>query len=340
MGEFELPDEVREEARTAWHRYLDELNSFRPDLHRYCLKLTRDLWDAEDLVQDTLLRGFSTLGSVHHAILNPRGYLLRIASNLWIDTMRRRGAEASALSAAANEPAPSAPSPVEITDVRSAGAALMKHLSPQQRAAVVLKDVFDMSLEETAGVLSTTVGAVKAALHRGRSRLSEPAPTSTRRPTPSVALVDRFVERLNARDLDGLLTLMLDTGSVQTGYLLEVGRNEFEAKGGWFWSAVYGHPTRPRKLQAWDLRNERILFQDEPICIALNTRDGVEALTSVMRFEEEDGRISRVHAYSSPELVHAMGEALGLPVRSFGLYRPPTPGPGKYWPTPAEGDSQ
>jgi len=47
----------------------------------------------------------------------------------------------------------------------------LQRLSPQERAAVVLKEVFDMTLEEIADLLATTTGAVKAALHRGRDRL-------------------------------------------------------------------------------------------------------------------------------------------------------------------------
>ena len=46
-------------------------------------------------------------------------------------------------------------------------------LSPQERAAVVLKDVFDLSLEEIAEALGSTVGGVKAALHRGRGKLAD-----------------------------------------------------------------------------------------------------------------------------------------------------------------------
>src|SRR5262245_19023975 len=47
---FELPDDIRREAQAAWHRYLVLLTPFRPDLHRYCRRLTGDVWDAEDLV--------------------------------------------------------------------------------------------------------------------------------------------------------------------------------------------------------------------------------------------------------------------------------------------------
>ena len=57
--------------------------------------------------------------------------------------------------------------------VRSAGAVLLHRLPPRERAALILKEVFDMSLEETAEVLETTVGAVKSALHRGRAKLRE-----------------------------------------------------------------------------------------------------------------------------------------------------------------------
>src|SRR5260370_21956080 len=96
MGDLELPDGLRDELRGAWHRYIDRLAPLRPALHGYCRRLSGNLWDAEDLVQDTLLRAFRTLGSVHARIENPRAYLLRTATNLWIDTVRRRGSEATA----------------------------------------------------------------------------------------------------------------------------------------------------------------------------------------------------------------------------------------------------
>lgn len=88
-----LTDDLRDETRTAWHIYLDSLNSFRPGLFRACLKLTRDVFDAEDLAHDTLIRGFANLGIAHQPIRNPRAYLLRIATNLWIDRVRRRELE-------------------------------------------------------------------------------------------------------------------------------------------------------------------------------------------------------------------------------------------------------
>ena len=58
----ELSQDFAEEVRRAWHRFLQRTEPCRPDLHRYCRSLTGSVWDAEDLVQDTLLRPFAKLG--------------------------------------------------------------------------------------------------------------------------------------------------------------------------------------------------------------------------------------------------------------------------------------
>src|SRR5690606_3924640 len=83
----------------------------------------------------------------------------------------------------------------------------------QERAAVVLKDVFELSLEEIAEALSTTVGAVKAALHRGRGKLEQPDPDIPRRAVPEV--VTAFCEAFNARDIPRITALLHDHASVE-----------------------------------------------------------------------------------------------------------------------------
>ena len=64
MDEIKLPDEMRDVLRAGWHRYLDQVQPLRPQLHAYCRRLTRDLWDAEDLVQESLLKAFGMLGRI------------------------------------------------------------------------------------------------------------------------------------------------------------------------------------------------------------------------------------------------------------------------------------
>src|SRR5262245_17835002 len=159
-SESELPGIVR----GSWHRFLDSYEPLRPELYRYCRHLTRSPWDAEDLAQDALTRAFVTLGQLGAAPPNPRAWLFRVASDLWIDQMRRRH--------------PEVPLPPELAEsgrdpmaAREAAGALLGQLSPQERAAVVLKDVFELSLEEVAETLSTTTGTVKTALHRARGKL-------------------------------------------------------------------------------------------------------------------------------------------------------------------------
>ena len=206
---------------------------------------------------------------------------------------------------------------------------------------MLLKDAFDMSLEEIAGVLATSVGAVKAALHRGRGRLQEPeGGPASRRPAPSAALVDRFVARYNAADKAGLIALMLDGGSVENvGCSVELGPREgFARKEGWFHKAVYGHDEWPAEFQYEATRMERTLYEGEPVALGLVTRRGREALEQVLRFEEHEGSILRLRGYAfCPETMREVGETLGLRVRT-GLYRYPTPEPGVSYRLETAGD--
>jgi len=197
--------------------------------------------------------------------------------------------------------------------VRDAGEALLRHLAPQERAAVLLKDVFDMSLEETAAVLGTSTGAVKAALHRGRARLSDVEQAATGRPAPSTSVIDRFVALYHARDVDGLVALMLDGGAVEmNGVHNEFGREDFTRPHGWFFHTVIGigGMDAPR-VHRW----ERRAFHGEPLVVQLTQIGGREQLTSVLRFETDGDKVARVQCYTfCPNAVREVGQALGLEV--------------------------
>jgi RNA polymerase sigma-70 factor (ECF subfamily) len=334
VSEFQLTDPLRDEMRASWHRFLDLLTPFRPALHAYCRRLAGNLWDGEDLAQDTLLRSFGALAQLHDPVRNPRAYVLRTATHLWIDKLRRRESEAAAL---AETDAPTAASS-DPGAVRDAGQALLQRLAPRERAAVILKDVFDLSLEESAEVLETTIGAVKAALHRGRARLREPEPESDpKRPLPSPALVDRFVELFNAEDKPGLLKLVLDNATVENvGIGMEWGADGHRSPKSWFEGALGGHPEWPAVWRYESRRAEGLLYRGEPIVGLFTTRRGAEALEGVIRFEQQESFVSRMRCYSfCPEITRAVGEELGLTVRT-GIYRYPTLEPGVSYPKPGE----
>jgi RNA polymerase sigma-70 factor (ECF subfamily) len=305
-------DEMHDGARAAWVQFIAAIEPLRPALARYCRRLTGDVWDAEDLVHDTLLRGFGLLGSVHYQPRNPRAYLLRIATNLWIDAQRRRQLEGAILADVAAQPSASVTRATQETaaDVRPAGEALLRYLAPQERAAVLLKDVFDMSLDETASVLGATTGAVKAALHRGRARLGDVA-NAADRPAPSTAVIDRFVALYHARDVDGLVALMLDSAAIEmTGVNNEFGAEGFRRANGWFFHTVIGIGGMDSpQVHRWEQRD----FRGEPVVVQLTRVGGREVATSVLRFETQGERVSRVQCYTfCPDAVREVSEALGL----------------------------
>lgn len=72
MNELNRAFKAQKRIRGPWRRYLDALAPLRPDLHRYCCRLTGNVWDGEDLVQDTLIRVFSMLGKTDVQLENPR----------------------------------------------------------------------------------------------------------------------------------------------------------------------------------------------------------------------------------------------------------------------------
>jgi RNA polymerase sigma-70 factor, ECF subfamily len=316
---------LHDDLRSAWHRFVDELVPLRPALHAYCRRLTGNVWDAEDVAQDALLRAFGQWGVTEPVIRAPRAYLLRTATNVWIDSLRRRAHEPRAVTEP-DETASPAPGPQAASELRDGGARLLQRLSPQERAAVVLKEAFDMTLDEIAELLTTTTGAVKAALHRGRERLrASEDPPAARRPPPSPELLDRFVERCEAKDVPGLIALLLEGASAENvGNSYHVGLDPAAGVPRFLRAVVHGHPEWPEAYQRESRRISRATFEGEPILLGFATRGGREALEAVFRLEEQEGRIARIRAYGfCPETMREIGEALGVRVRT-GIYRAPT----------------
>lgn len=213
----ELRD-LGDDVRASWQRFLDTLEPLRPELYGYCRHLTGTPWDAEDLAQDTVARAFVTLGTMFSEVPEPRAWLFRVASNAWIDRVRRERL------ATASAPEPEASSFPALQATREAAGTLLALLSPQERVALVLKDAFDFSLEEIAGVLGTSPGAVKASLSRGRARLQEETSQRVER-VPAKGVLDAFASAFNAGDLERLTELLLDTASVEiVGLVTEYGQ--------------------------------------------------------------------------------------------------------------------
>ncbi|WP_169081478.1 RNA polymerase sigma factor [Paenibacillus sp. PL91] len=151
---------------TEMHSAEEETRKLQASVHRYCLSLTGSKWDAEDLAQDTWLKGMrAAIDSTHQ---NPEALLLRIAKNTWIDRIRRQNQYERIIKQDIHAEAMSDANSLELEE---ALLALMRHLPPRQRIVFLLRDALDFSIAETAELLNTTTGAIKAALHRAREAL-------------------------------------------------------------------------------------------------------------------------------------------------------------------------
>jgi RNA polymerase sigma-70 factor (ECF subfamily) len=189
--------------------FLETITQLRPRLHRYCSRMTGSVMDGEDVVQDALFEAYRKLDQYDDCRpLAP--WLFRIAHNRCIDFLRRRGVRIEAETTAMS-PDFLMPADTPVLGVGRAVEQLVISLPPMERACVLLKDIFDYTLEEIAELVSSTVGGVKAALNRGRMKLatsSEPV-ISRHEVSPELSrLLHLYVDGFNKRDWEGLRKLI------------------------------------------------------------------------------------------------------------------------------------
>ena len=183
------------------------IGDLRPKLHRYCSRMTGSVVDGEDVVQDAIVKAISAYPDA-----GPIGdlptWLFRIAHNAALDFLKSHGRKYT-------EPR------ADLTDVAgfddaqdpaAVRAALIRFIAlpVTQRSAVILKDVLGHSLEETAETMGTTVMAVKAALVRGRANLRGAEAAQVLAEAKMRAELERYASLFNARDWDGVRSLVSD----------------------------------------------------------------------------------------------------------------------------------
>ena len=294
-------------VKQSWRLFLDTYEPLRPELYRYCRHLTRSAWDAEDMAQESLARAFVSLGLLAEAPENPRAWLFRVATNLWINRVRKARELSTGFGFELGEPIVEA----EPRATREAAGTLLAQLSPQERAAVVLKDAFGLSLVEVAEVLSTSSGAIKAALHRGRQKLVAPEPETSTAVAPAV--LDAFCDAFNARDLERLTALLLDSTTLEyPGFKLECGAEAVvngSLRGTLFGCPDGDHAPPPSP------RCEKRIHRGEAIFLWWS---GAE-VHAVVRVEVSDDRIARLwNYYHAPELLSEVCLELAVPFCTHG----------------------
>jgi RNA polymerase sigma-70 factor (ECF subfamily) len=217
---------------------LDHLERHRTELTGYCYRMLGSPFDAEDAVQDTMVRAWRSIDRFEGRS-SLRSWLYRIATNVCFDMLdgRQRRAMPMDLGPARSadtvlapplpqtawlEPVPDARvvpgdgDPAAITElrdtVRLAFVAALQHLPPRQRAVLILREVLQWKAAEVAELLETSVASVNSALQRARATLAENEVGEDTRPDPLDAeqqeLLARYVDAFERYDLDALTALL------------------------------------------------------------------------------------------------------------------------------------
>lgn len=325
--------ENRRDLRQARRDFLVALEPVRASVYAYCRSLTPTVWDAEDLLQETLTKALTEASQRHEPIRNTQAWLVRIATNTWIDSLRRSGRAALEWpGSGADLPDDTAADPLVSLEVEAALRHLLQLLPPRERACVVLKDVFAYPLAEVAGMLDTSTGAVKSALHRGRATLQAARTgaglaaispdsgtgTGTAQPAEHALLLRRLTEAFNAYDIDAMVELFLSGGRTEVvGNVSETGHEEIR-------SGSMSHNFGP---DAGELFRASIHHFDGEDVILMwerpkNAPHEPEVVGDVLRLRGAYGAplIAELKwYYFCPEVVAEVAGGLGLPFKTSGV---------------------
>jgi RNA polymerase sigma factor (sigma-70 family) len=306
-----------EPLRRLRDAFSQAIAAHRPALWRYCLGLTGNPWDAEDLVQETLARALGRLGGVWQQA-PAKAYLFRIASNLWIDRHRQRQRQPESMELEAEAGAGSETPPV---DIEEAMLLLVVRLPARQRVVLLLHDVFGFTGAETAGLIGSTEGAVKAALHRARATLRSTAaqeepitPAAPLNPATD-ATVQAFIQAFNRRDAIALAALLAPGAEHQIMHVAdELGRD-----------AIRGGSLTETMADSRPLHAKAVTLWGQPAVAVVVPSAGGMALCDLLRLDVSEGQIMRMKTYYfCPELLAFAARNAGFAALSHGyVYRGP-----------------
>jgi len=164
--------DVLANAAAARQQFMETVAELRPELHRYCARMTGSVFDGEDVVQDTLAKAWYALAEMV-SVPPLRPWLFHIVHNACMDFLRRyenRNVDANAdVYDVADRMEAREMEPQQPDDERvETGLNVFASLPPVQHSAFALKDVLGLSLEGTALTMETSVGSVKSTLVRAR----------------------------------------------------------------------------------------------------------------------------------------------------------------------------
>jgi RNA polymerase sigma-70 factor, ECF subfamily len=226
---------------------LAALEPYRSELTGYCYRMLGSTFDADDAVQETLVRAWQALDRFEGRSAL-RSWLYRIATNVCLDALRGRSRRALPMDLSSPVPATAMPTevladgawlqPVPDAEIAPASAdpaqravtqetirlafvAALQHLPPRQRAVLILREVLCWQASEVAELLDTTVASVNSALQRARATLARQDITSADASSSTVGLsaaertlLAQYVDAFQRYDIELLVTLLHQDASI------------------------------------------------------------------------------------------------------------------------------
>lgn len=229
----------------AFQRIID---LYRPELHAHCYRMLGSSYDADDAMQDALLRAWRALAKFEGRS-SLRSWLYRIATNACLDVIGKRPKRVLPIDygpAADPHESPTLPlaesvwvepyadEPLGLADglaapearyeqreaVELAFVAALQHLPANQRAALILREVLGFSAKEVAEILDTSVASINSALQRARKTVEERMPERTQQETKRGLgedglreVVDRYLDAWDRNDIDGVVAMLTEDAS-------------------------------------------------------------------------------------------------------------------------------
>jgi RNA polymerase sigma-70 factor, ECF subfamily len=309
-----------------------DFEPYRGELVAYCYRMVGSFHEAEDLVQETMLRAWKARDRYDRTRASVRTWLYRIATNVCLSALegRARRALPSGLGAPSDDPAAPLTPVFDVpwlqpfpdarfdtgmrADMRLALVAAMQTLAPRQRAVLVLREVLEFSAAEVAVQLGTTVPAVNSALQRARAAFADVGEVDevTEPDDPKArAVIERYVRAFEAADVPALVRLLTQDA------VLEMPPVPLWYRG----SRDYGLFMRrvfDMRGTGWGVR--RLTANGQPALAAYAPDPGGgPRLHTLQVFTVTGGRVARNVVFADP----AVFEAFDLPQRiSFDEFDP------------------
>ena len=289
------------------------IEPYRHALNVHCYRMLGSAQDAEDLVQETLLRAWRALTRFEPRV-QLQTWLYRIATNPCLDELERRPRRPEPVDPFPDQPADPGAVPTYDPEARYAireGMELallraIQELPGRQRAVLIFRDVLGWTAPEVAELLESTVASVNSTLQRARAATDQHLPeTALRAPSPDEReLLDRFVAAFERDDMDGLVSLLREDATLRM-------RPQPSLIGGlqiarFFRDAIAeGDLTRIQHTATW--ANGR-----PAVTINVQTEDGRLIPHGISVLDIKDGQIAGIDAFLKPTLLPRFGVAADL----------------------------